>query len=62
MKTVTVGGWVRSLVGIAVLVGSALGPVAARAADPAQPRLAKLCALVSRDEIRSTLGVSSVVS
>jgi hypothetical protein len=55
-----VGGWVRRCVVGGVLAGWAFAPTMSDAADPAQPRLAKMCALVSRDEIRSTLGVSSV--
>jgi len=45
---------------VSVLAGWAFASVTSRAADPAEPVIARLCALVPHDEVRSTLGVEAL--
>ncbi len=60
MNGSAVRGWVRRCLGAGVLAWWAFASVTSRAADPAEPLIARLCALVPRDEVRSTLGVASL--
>jgi len=45
---------------VGVLAGWAFASVTSRAADPAESIIARMCALVPREEVRATLGVASL--